>query len=90
MGYQATKSSYGNNNQMPQGEKKESKTTHYAYTLYRDENGKVDRSKGQNGKEYVNSLQIFENDGEYGKYLKIRVTGPVPADDIFVQRKKGK
>jgi len=65
-------------------ERKESKTSHYAYVLQRDEEGNVV------GKEYVNSLQIFENEGKFGNYLKIRVTGPVPTDDIFVQKKRAK
>ena len=65
------------------GEIKKSSTTHYAYTLSKDDNGETVR-------EYVNSLQIFENEGKYGPYFKVRVTGPVPTADIFIQKKKAK
>jgi hypothetical protein len=59
-------------------------TTHYAYRLERDEEGKV------TGKEFINNLQIFENESQYGKYLKMRVTGPIPNDDLFIVRKRDK
>lgn len=75
--YSANKSNSGS------GEIKKSSTTHYAYTLSKDDNGETVR-------EYVNSLQIFENEGKYGPYFKVRVTGPVPTADIFIQKKKAK
>lgn len=90
MAYAANKSQYGAGNRSsstssaPQGERRESKTSHYAYVLQRDDEGKVV------GKDYVNSLQIFENEGKFGTYLKVRVTGPVPTDDIFIQKKRAK
>jgi hypothetical protein len=65
-------------------ERPESKTTHYAYTLKRDAEGAVV------GKEYLNDVQIYENEGQFGTYLKMRVTGNVPTADYFIQRKKGK
>ena len=90
---QAQRSSYGtrqSSGSNASSESVESKTTHYAYRLLRDADGNVDKSQGVNGKEYVNEMQIYENEGQYGKFLKIRVTGPIPTDDLYVARKKGK
>lgn len=89
MSYQKStygKSSYGakkTGGNMKQGEERKSKTTHYAYVLKRDAEGNVE------GKDFVNELQIYENEGKFGTYLKMRVTGPVPTADIFIAKKKG-
>lgn len=64
--------------------KRDTSTTHYAYRLERDGEGNV------TGKEFINNLQIFENEGKFGTYLKMRVTGPIPNDDLFIARKKDK
>ena len=85
----AVKSTYGNNKasvKKDTGAAGESttNTTHYAYRLIRDADGAVQE------KEYVNNMQIFENEGKFGTYLKIRVTGSIPQDDIFVQRRRAK
>ncbi len=82
----ATRSNYGGaRNSTKQGMvNKGTGTTHYAYRLERDAEGNV------TGKEFINNLQIFENEGQYGKYLKMRVTGPIPNDDLFIAKKRDK
>lgn len=79
----ANKSRYGSKASNTGADKKSS-TTHYAYRLERDGEGNV------TGKEFINNMQIFENEGQYGKYLKVRVTGPIPADDLFIAKKREK
>jgi len=59
-----------------------SSTTHYAYTLVRDADGNV------TGKDYVNNLAIFENEGKYGSFLKVKVNGPIPSGDLFIVKKR--
>ena len=81
---QATQSRYGAKATNGSNGDKKSSTTHYAYRLERDAEGKV------TGKEFINNLQIFENEGQYGKYLKMRVTGPIPTDDLFIAKKRVK
>ena len=78
------KSGYGQKAAAPAGKDgaKKSATTHYAYTLKRDGEGNVV------GKEYVNTMLLFENEGKFGPILKARITGPIPTDDIFIVRKK--
>jgi hypothetical protein len=87
MSYAAQKSSYGSSasssHSKPAGDKSTS-TTHYAYRLLKDEEGNV------TGKDFVNTLQIFENEGKFGTYWKMRVTGPVPSGDLFVAKKRDK
>ncbi len=76
----AKKSSYQSSNDSG----RDTSTSHYAYRLIRDEEGNV------TDKEFINSLQIFENEGKFGTYWKMRVTGPVPTDDLFIARKRAK
>lgn len=81
------RSSYGQgstSSSAADGEVKSTSTTHYAYRLIRDEDGNV------TGKDFINNLQIFENEGKFGKFLKVRVTGPIPQDDLFVAKKRDK
>ncbi len=66
------------------GDEKVSSTTHYAYILKRDDDGNVI------GKDYVNEMQVYENEGKFGPYLKVRITGNIPTADLFIVRKKGK
>ena len=40
-------------------------------------------------KEFVDVVQIWENEGKFGSYLKVRVTENLPAGDYFVTAKKG-
>ena len=40
------------------------------------------------GKEYVNSIFCWENDGEYGKYIKLRVTEALQPGDYFLSAKR--
>lgn len=90
----ATKSSYGSGSRggrnSGRGGEESTSTTHYAYRLFRDAEGNVDKSQGANGKDFINNLQIFENEGQYGTYLKMRVTGPIPQDDLFIAKKRDK
>ena len=80
----AKRSSYGTSNRSStSGAAKEgSKTTHYGYTLVRDEDGNI------SGKEYVDNIQVYENQGKFGPFLKVRVTGAIPVGDIFIVKKK--
>ena len=83
----ATKSSYGSRGSSRGSSKSGvvgTGTTHYAYRLERDAEGNV------TGKEFINNLQIFENEGKFGTYLKMRVTGPIPNDDLFIAKKRDK
>lgn len=83
---QAARSNYGSGNvgsSRGRGDGSTS-TTHYAYRLERDAEGNV------TGKEFINNLQIFENEGKFGTYLKMRVTGPIPTDDLFIAKKRPK
>lgn len=48
-------------------------TTHYA----------------KRNKEYVNNVFIWENENEFGTYLKVRVTEVLQPGDYFIARKKG-
>lgn len=39
-------------------------------------------------KEFANGVFIWENEGEYGTYLKMRVTEVLQPGDYFISRKK--
>ena len=80
---QATRSSYGNRGGSSRGAASQAKvasgdfdssTTHYAK---------------DSSKEFVNNVQIWENSGEYGAYLKIRVSETLAPGDYFVSARKG-
>lgn len=49
------------------------KTTHYA--------------KNTN-KEFVNNIQIWENEGKFGKFLKIRVSEALAPGDYYISARK--
>lgn len=95
----ATRSAYGSRSgssvrgggSADSGSSEKSSTTHYAYLLLRDSEGNLLKDEnGRTQREFVNDVQIFENEGQYGTYLKMRVTGPVPTGDIFIQKKRAK
>lgn len=82
----AQKSSYGakkswNADKKGSNVQERKPTTHYAYMLNKDEEGNF-------SKEFINTVFIDEQEGQFGSYLKLNVRGPVPEGTIFIQRKK--
>ena len=42
----------------------------------------------KNGKDFVDVVQIWENEGKFGHYLKVRVTDSLPAGEYYLSTKK--
>lgn len=92
MSAQYQKSSYGNSSRSTTsnsssgsksgGYQSDNPTTHYAYSLIKNDDGTT-------SKEYLNSVLIYENEGKFGPFLKLLVRGPVPEGNLFIARKKG-
>jgi len=40
-------------------------------------------------KEFVDNVQMWENEGQFGSYIKLRVTEALAPGDYFVSAKKG-
>ena len=67
----------------------ERKTTHYAYTLATDADGRIlKNAEGKATKEFISSdvLQVYENEFS----TKLRILGPLPTGDLFIAKHKPK
>ena len=89
--YQSNSGGYqsrGNNQQSGGGAgDKSTATTHYAYRLPRDADGKLIKNEdGKVEKEFLNDMRIYANETQYGETLTVRT----PQGDYYIARKKAK
>ena len=89
----ATRSAYGqpaatNNTAVEKtsSDKEVVSTTHYAYSLKRDDEGNI--IKGAGNKVYLNQAKIIEIEGKFGAFKKLVVEGSLPVGSYFIARKK--